>query len=27
LRRGGSVVLTSHQGVALDDVPHQELAL
>lgn len=27
LRRGGSVVLTSHQGVALDDVAHQELAL
>jgi heme exporter protein A len=27
LRRGGAVVLTSHQGVALDDVAHQELAL
>ncbi len=27
LRRGGAVVLTSHQGVALDDVVHQELAL
>jgi heme exporter protein A len=27
LRRGGAVVLTSHQGVALDDVLHQEVAL
>lgn len=27
LRRGGSVVLTSHQGVALDDAPQQVLQL
>jgi len=27
LLRGGSVVLTSHQGVALDDTPHQVLSL
>jgi heme exporter protein A len=27
LLRGGSVVLTSHQGVALDDTPHQVLRL
>ena len=27
LLRGGSVVLTSHQGVALDDTPHQVLNL
>jgi heme exporter protein A len=27
LLRGGMVVLTSHQGVPLDDVPHQVLAL
>ena len=27
LLRGGSVVLTSHQGVALDDMPHQVLSL
>jgi heme exporter protein A len=27
LRRGGLVVLTSHQGVSLDDVPHQLVAL
>ncbi|MDM7941694.1 MAG: cytochrome c biogenesis heme-transporting ATPase CcmA [Hydrogenophaga sp.] len=27
LLRGGSVVLTSHQGVALDDTPHQVLDL
>jgi heme exporter protein A len=27
LRRGGLVVLTSHQGVSLDDVPHQVVAL
>jgi heme exporter protein A len=27
LRRGGIVVLTSHQGVPLDDVPHQVLGL
>ncbi|MGE0100285.1 MAG: cytochrome c biogenesis heme-transporting ATPase CcmA [Hydrogenophaga sp.] len=27
LHRGGSVVLTSHQGMALDDMAHQELAL
>ena len=27
LLHGGSVVLTSHQGVALDDTPHQVLSL
>jgi heme exporter protein A len=27
LLRGGSVVLTSHQGLALDDTPHQVLQL
>ena len=27
LQRGGSVVLTSHQGVALDDVPSQAVQL
>ena len=27
LLRGGSVVLTSHLGVALDDTPHQVLSL
>ena len=27
LQRAGTVVLTSHQGVALDDTPHQVLTL